>query len=150
AIFDEANTADIETGDLAAKLGHSEEVRKFGTMLSTDHKHARQLGRDLAKKLAVTPTPPKVDQGAIDHAAAMKKLGALKGEAFDRAFLKHEIAFHAAVIDAVTKTLLPAIQNAELKTLVQTVAPAFQGHLMAAQDMEKRLFPNGKLSGAGM
>jgi hypothetical protein len=33
------------------------------------------------------------------------------------------------VIDAVTKTLLPAIQNAELKAFVAKIAPAFQAHL---------------------
>ena len=37
AIFDNANTADIETGKLAAKRGHSKEVRQFGAMLARDH-----------------------------------------------------------------------------------------------------------------
>ncbi len=62
AIFDAANTADIETGQLAAERGHSKEVREFGAMLVRDHKMVRQTGRDLAKKLGVTPlrlkTPP--------------------------------------------------------------------------------------------
>lgn len=147
AIFDAANTADIETGELAVKLGNSEDVRKFGAMLMNDHKMVRQLDRDLVRKLGVTLTPPKPDQGAIDHAAAMKKLGALKGAAFDHAFLQHEVAFHAAVLDAVKTTLMPAIQNAELKALVVKVAPAFQGHMIAAQTMDKKLFPNGR---AGM
>lgn len=144
AIFDGANSADIETGDLAVKLGSTQEVRDFGAMLSRDHKQVRQQGRDLAKKLGVTPTPPKPDQGSIDHAAAMKRLGALKGAAFDHAFLQHEVAFHGAVIEAVNKTLLPAIKNAEVKALVVKVAPAFQGHMMAAQAMDKKLFPNGE------
>ncbi|MEO7359915.1 MAG: DUF4142 domain-containing protein [Gemmatimonadaceae bacterium] len=150
AIFDGANTADIETGDLAAKLGNTSEVREFGAMLSRDHKQVRQLGRDLAKKLGVTPTPPKVDQGAIDHAAAMKRLGALKGAAFDHAFLQQEVAFHAAVIDAVNKTLLPAIHNAEVKALVVKVTPAFTGHMIAAQTLDKKLFPNGSAARPGM
>ena len=99
----------------------------------------RQQGRDLAKKLGVTPTPPKDDQGAKDHAAAMTRLRGLSGPAFDQAFLQHEAAFHKAVIDAVTSTLLPAIQNAELKTLVVQVAPAFEAHMIAAQNLEKKL-----------
>src|SRR5918993_2755163 len=53
AIFDAANTADIETGTLAAERGASKEVRDFGAMLARDHKQVRQQGRDLAKKLAV-------------------------------------------------------------------------------------------------
>lgn len=59
----------------------------------------------------------------------------VKGEAFDRAFLENEVAYHKAVIDAVTTTLLPAIQNAELKALVVKIAPAFQAHMMRAQQL---------------
>ena len=58
AIFDAANTADIETGKLAAERGASTEVREFGAMLARDHQMVRQQGRDLAAKLGVTPTPP--------------------------------------------------------------------------------------------
>lgn len=139
AIFDAANTADVETGQLAAERGQSKEVREYGAMLVRDHRMVRQLGRDLATKLKVTPTPPQPDQGAIDHAAAMKQLRGLSGPAFDRAFLQHEVAFHKAVLDAVSTTLMPAIQNAELKALVEKVAPAFQGHMVAAQAMLDRM-----------
>jgi putative membrane protein len=139
AIFDAANTADIETGQLAAERGHAKEVRDFGAMLARDHKQVRQQGRDLAARLGVTPTPPKDDASARDHAAAMKRLRALHGAAFDHAFLQHEVAFHKAVIDAVQSTLLPAIKNAEVKTLVVTVAPAFQAHMTAAQNLDKHL-----------
>ncbi len=62
AIFDNANSFDIETGKLAAKRGQSNEVRQFGAMLARDHDMVRQQGRNLAKKLAVTPTPPAGDQ----------------------------------------------------------------------------------------
>src|SRR3712207_1801131 len=139
AIFDAANTADIETGQLAAERGQSKEVREFGAQLVRDHQHVRGLGRDLAKKLGVTPTPPKDDASARDHAAAMAKLRGLTGADFDRAFLQHEPAFHKAVIDAVTPTLLPAIKNGELRALVVKVAPAFQAHMIAAQNLEKGL-----------
>lgn len=138
AIFDAANTADIETGALAAERGVSKEVRAFGTMLVRDHQQVRQMGRDLAKKLGVTPTPPADDAGARAHAEAMTKLRALSGPQFDRAFLVHEESFHASVIAAVSSTLLPAIKNAELKALVTKVAPAFEGHRRAADEMAKR------------
>jgi putative membrane protein len=139
AIFDAANTADIETGDLAAKMGHDQRVRAMGAQFSHDHATVRQMGRDLAKKLGVTPTPPAGDQSAVDQAKVMQLLRSKKGAAFDQAYLQHEVAFHAAVIDAINKTLLPAIQNPELKSLVEKVAPAFQGHLLAAENLEKTL-----------
>lgn len=133
AIFDAANTWDVETGALAEKKGTTKEIRDFAAMLVHDHTMVRQQGRDLAKKLGVHPTPPEDFALAKDHEAAMKTLREAKGAAFDRAFLQHEVNFHKAVIDAVTGTLLPAIQNQELKDLVTRVAPAFQAHMMAAQ-----------------
>jgi putative membrane protein len=133
AIFDAANSWDIETATLAEKKGTTKEIRDFAAMLVHDHTMVRQQGRDLAKKLGVQPTPPKDFAMAKDHAEALKTLRDAKGKEFDRAFLQNEVNFHKAVIDAVTGTLLPAIQNQELKGLVTRVAPAFQAHMIAAQ-----------------
>jgi putative membrane protein len=139
AIFDAANSADIETGALAQQRGSSREVRDFGAMLVRDHRAVRQQGRDLAAKLGVTPTPPQNDPSAEAHAAAMTRLRALEGAEFDRAFLQHEAAFHQAVIEAVQGTLLPAIDNAELKALVVKIAPAFEAHRRMAIELEKKI-----------
>lgn len=133
AIFDAANSWDVETGELAAKKGTTEEVRAFGRMLARDHRQVRQQGRDLAAKLGVHPTPPKESALAKDHEAAMRTLSAANGRAFDRAFLRHEVAFHRGVIEAVNTTLLPALQNQDVRKLVTTVAPAFKAHQDAAQ-----------------
>ncbi len=135
AIFDAANTYDIETGDLAARKATAVNVREFGKMLARDHKHVRKLGRDLAKSLNVTPTPPRDFALAKAHAEAMRTLKTMSGPEFDRAFLKHEVAFHSAVIEAVTSTLLPAVKNPEVKDLVTKVAPAFVAHRDQAQSI---------------
>jgi putative membrane protein len=135
AIFDAANTWDIETGALAAKKGTTKEVRDFGAMLQRDHTTVRQQGRDLAAKLGVHPTPPKDFAMAKDHAAALAKLQSTSGKAFDRAFLEHEVAFHQAVLDAVKSTLLPALKNEEARALVTKVAPAFEAHRLAAKNL---------------
>jgi putative membrane protein len=143
AIFDAANTADIETGALAAKRAQSKDVREYGAMIAHDHEAVRQLGRDLAKKLGVTPTPPAGDPSAKTQAEVMAALRAKHGAEFDRALLQHEVAFHTSVIDAIQTTLLPAIQNKELKALVEKVAPAFQAHLLVAQRLERQVHQTG-------
>lgn len=135
AIFDAANSYDMQTGALAFSKGHSRAVRDFGRMLVRDHRSVRTQGRELAKALKVTPTPPRDFALAVAHVAAMKSLRSVRGKAFDRAFLQHEVDYHNAVIDAVTKTLLPAIQNARLKDLVTKVAPAFVAHRDRAQHL---------------
>jgi putative membrane protein len=127
AIFDVAKTGE--------KKGTTKEVRELAKMFAHDHATVRQQGRDLAKKLHVTPTPPKDFALAKSHAEAMEKLETLNGKAFDKYFLENEVAYHKAVIDAMNTTLLPALQNAEVKALVVKVAPAFKAHQDAAQNL---------------
>jgi putative membrane protein len=139
AIFDAANTADIETGQLAVERGSTKEVRDFGAMLVHDHRIVRQQGRDLAEELGVTPTPPADDASAMAHADAMAQLRSMQGTAFDKAFLDHEVRFHEDVIDAIQSTLLPAIENSEVKEFVEKVVPAFDAHRIAAENLRKKL-----------
>jgi len=140
AIFEAANTWDIETSRVALKRSRNPEVRAFAEMMARDHAAARQLGRDLAAKLTVTPTPPGKNFPLYkNHVAIMKTLAKARGAAFDRAYVDHEVAYHQAVIDAVTTQLLPATQNAELRALEQKVAPNFQAHLAAAKALQQKL-----------
>lgn len=139
AIFDNANSADIETGTLGGQRGYSSEVRQFGAMLARDHQMVRQQGRELARKLDLTPTPPSGDQSAQDRAAAMQRLSSLSGPEFDRAFLQHEVELHETAIAAIENTLLPAIANEDLRALVVKVVPAFKAHLEMARTLGKQL-----------
>lgn len=140
AIFDAANTWDMETSQVALRKSRNKDVRGFAQMMVHDHRAVRKLGRDLAKKLKVTPTPPGKDFALYqDHVAIMKQLRGLKGKAFDKAYIEHEASYHQAVIDAVTNTLLPATQNTELKNLETTVAPNFVAHLQAAKSVQEKL-----------
>jgi len=139
AIFDAANTYDIETSQLALKTSHTKAVRDLAQQFSQDHSAVRQQGRDLAKKLGVTPTPPKGNPLAPDHEKAMKALKPLSGAAFDRAYAAEEVRYHQQVIDAINGTLLPAIKNEELRAFVEKIGPAFQGHLEAAKHLQADL-----------
>jgi putative membrane protein len=139
SIFDLANTADIEMGEVAAKLGQSPAVRDMGRNFAAAHTAVRQQGRDLARKLGIRLAPPMDGQMARDHAAALTRLKGQKGAEFDRAYVAHEIEYHQAVIDAVMKTLLPATRNPELKALIEQVAPAFVAHLEGARSLQARL-----------
>lgn len=142
AIFDNANTWDIATGGLGAKKGTTKEIRDFGAQLERDHTAVRQQGRDLATKLGVkVPALPKDFAMKKDHDAAMKNLQSLSGKAFDKAFLQHEVDYHKAVIEAMNTTLLPALQNQQVKDLVIKVAPAFKAHEDMAQNLLNKQTP---------
>jgi putative membrane protein len=139
AIFDAANTYDIETSHLALQRSHTKAVRDLAQQFSHDHSAVQQQGRDLAKRLGVTPTPPKENPLAPAHEQALKDLRGKSSAEFDQAYAAEEVRYHQAVLDAVSTTLLPAIKNAELKAFVEKVGPAFQGHLEAAKQLQKQL-----------
>jgi putative membrane protein len=139
AIVDAANTYDIEASGLAEKRTKNKDVEALAKQFVHDHSAVRQQDRDLAKKLGITPTPPKDFALTKDHEAAMGKLEKASTAQFDRTYLENEVAYHKAVIDAINTVLLPAIKNPELKTLVQQVGPAFNAHLVAAQNLLAKL-----------
>ena len=139
AIFDAANTDDVEAGELALKKSQTKAVRDLAQQFVNDHSAVRQQGRDLAKKLGVTPTPPKANPLAPDHSRAMKELKGLSGAGFDNAYAAEEVRYHQQVIEAISGTLLPAVKNEELRAFVQKIAPAFRGHLEAAKHLQADL-----------
>ncbi len=139
AIFDQANGADIWTGRLGVKYGHSAEVRELGKMVATDHVAVQQMGRDLAKKLGIIPVPPDNDTSAEKLAETVEMLQSKSGVEFDRAYLHHEILFHQSVINAINTTLLPAVKNDEFKKLIKKVLPGFEHHLAATKAVAEKL-----------
>src|SRR6185295_10046593 len=96
----------------------------LGRMVATDHVAVQQMGRDLARKLRVTPTPPDNDTSVADYARTVALLQSKSGADFDKAYLQYEVAFHQSVVDAIKDTLLPAATNAELRKLLNTVLNA--------------------------
>ena len=49
------------------------------------------------------------------------------------------MAYHEQVLDALDKTLIPSAQNAELKSLLVAVRPAFVAHLDHAKHLQSTL-----------
>jgi putative membrane protein len=135
-----ADTIDITAGKLAMKDSKNKEVKKFAKQMVTDHSAVNKQASDLAKKLHVTPadnaTSKSLMTGADENIA---KLKTLKGKAFDKEYVDHEVAFHQAVLDAIDKTLIPSAQNAELKGLIEKVRPAIAAHLEHAKMLASKM-----------
>jgi putative membrane protein len=135
-----ANQVDIDAGELAARTSANAEVRKFAERMITDHKGVNKAAVELVTKLAVTPednaTSKALKDGGEKNLASLKKL---KGAAFDKAYIDHEVAYHTQVLEAVDKTLIPGARNAELKALLVKVRPAFVAHLEHARQIQSSL-----------
>jgi putative membrane protein len=125
-----ANQVDIDAGKLAEKMGSTKDVKAFGKQMVTDHTGVNKQAVALVTKLKVTPEDNPTSQSLKSGGEAnLKNLRTLKGKAFDKAYIDHEVAYHEQVLDAVDKTLLPSAKNEELKALITKVRPAFVAHL---------------------
>lgn len=135
-----ANQVDIDAGTLAKSKAADAEVKKFAELMITDHTGVNKSAAELVTRLKVTPqdnpTSQSLKAGGEKNVANLKTL---KGAAFDKAYVDHEVAYHQAVLDAVDKTLLPGARNEELKALLVKVRPAFVAHLEHAKHLQASL-----------
>jgi len=135
-----ADTIDVDAGKMAMKKTKNAEVKKFAQQMVTDHTAVNKQAAALAKKLGVTPENNDISKslmkGADENMAALKKL---KGNAFDREYVNHEVAYHEAVLETIDKTLIPNAKNEELKALIEKVRPAIQAHLEHAKHIQSSM-----------
>ncbi|RDU96848.1 DUF4142 domain-containing protein [Trinickia dinghuensis] len=144
AIVVTANQVDIDAGKLATGRAHAKDVKQFAKLMVQDHTNVNKAAVALAQKLNLTPeendTSNALKQGGDENLAHLKKL---KGEAFDKAYVDHEVAYHEAVLDAVDKTLIPSAQNPDLKALLVKARPTFEAHLEHARHLQSELSNHG-------
>lgn len=135
-----ANQIDIDAAKLALKKSQNKDVKEFAQGMVDDHTKLQKSVNDLGAKLKVKPEPSDTSKSLKTAATAeTKKLNGLKGSAFDKEYIDHEVAYHQQVIDAASKVLIPSAQNAELKSALESAAPLFQGHLEHAQKIQSSL-----------
>ena len=140
AIVVTANQVDIDAGKLAESMGNSAEVKQFGKDMVRDHTGVNKSAVDLVTKLKVTPednpTAMSLKKGGLDNVDSLKTM---KGKAFDKAYVDHEVAYHEQVLEAMDKTLIPGATNDELKALLVKVRPAFASHLAHAKMLQTKM-----------
>jgi putative membrane protein len=132
-----ANQVDIDAGKLAASRSANREVKAFAQLMVTDHTGVNKSATELVANLKVSPADNPTSQSLkSDGAKNLAHLKTLKGAAFDKAYVDHEVAYHQQVIDALDKTLIPGATNSELKALLVKVRPAFVAHLEHAKRLQ--------------
>ncbi len=135
-----ANQVDVDARQLAASSSKNADVRKFAQLMVRDHTDVNRQAVDLVTRLKVTPqdneTSRSLAAGGEKNVATLKTL---KGAAFDKSYVDHEVAYHQAVLDAVDQTLIPNAKNDELEALLVKVRPAFVAHLEHAKHLAASL-----------
>ena len=131
-----AGNIDVAAGKQALAKSHNKAVREFASEMVRDHAAVNDKALALVKELKVTPEDNATSK-ALNKAAdeEMKKLAALNGAAFDKAYVANEIAYHKTVNDALKSTLIPSADNAQLKSLLETGLTLFTEHQHHAEHL---------------
>jgi len=140
AIVVAANNADIEGGRLAASKSTNAKVKEFANRMITDHGGVNKAATALVTKLGVTPEENPASRQQTESGAQVRQtLQGKSGAEFDRAYIANEVTYHENLLGAIDKVLLPSVQNAELKGLLEQTRPAVAAHLKHAQELQTSL-----------
>lgn len=135
-----AGQLDVEASKQALAKSSNEAVRSFAQTMVRDHAAVNDQALALVKKLNVTPQANATSEALTKQAKETAgELSKLRGEAFDRAYVQNEVAFHRTVNGALSSTLIPQAQNPELKSLLETGLTLFQEHQKHAELLAKNL-----------
>jgi putative membrane protein len=133
-----ANQNDIDFASIAITKSKNKNVLEFAQTMTTDHQSVIDQAIALVKKLGVTPKDNAVSKKLLSDAENTKKtLSSKSGDAFNKAYVNNEVAYHKAVIAEVENVLIPDANNAELKDLLQKVLPVLKTHLEHAEMIQK-------------
>jgi putative membrane protein len=133
-----ANQIDINYAKIAKEKSKNADVLKFAATMASDHQSVIDQAVALVKKLGVTPKDNEVSKKLNADAETTKKMLRTKsGNAFNKAYIHNEVAYHKAVIETVQNLLIPQAQNAELKALLEKVLPILKAHLEHAEMVQK-------------
>ena len=131
-----AGVIDVAAGKQALAKSHDAAVRSFAEEMVRDHQAVNDQALALVKKLNVTPAANATSTALSAQAdATSKRLAALDGAAFDKAYVDNEIAYHKTVNGALATQLIPSADNAELKSLLETGLTLFREHQAHAEHL---------------
>lgn len=121
--------AEVELGKLATTNAGSDDVKKFGQRMVTDHGKASDELKQVAQKAQMT-LPTELDS---KHKATRDRLSKLNGAEFDKAYMSEMVKDHQQDVAAFRRESRTG-QNADLKAWATKTLPTLEEHLNMAKE----------------
>jgi putative membrane protein len=135
-----ADNIDIRYAHLALALSDNPAIHEFANTMIRDHNAVNEAALGLLEKLGATAQDNVVSQTLNANAEEIiDGFVQLRGAEFDAAYAANELAYHQAVNDLVENTMIPNIDNAEVKALFVQGLEVFKAHETHAEMMVKAL-----------
>lgn len=127
----QVNMTEAHIGQMAQTHASAQNVKDFGKTLSDEHTTSYEGLSVLANK-----TGEEIPK-ALAKNATVNRLDHLKGKSFDRAFVQNEVQDHKTALAAFKKEAEHG-DNPDVKAWAQSMIPKLEGHLQAAENLEKQ------------
>ena len=135
-----ADEIDIKAAQLALSKSKNTQITAFADEMVRDHEAVNKQALALLARLKVKPEDNATSRALEEQARTERqKLAALNGAAFNKAYVRNEVAYHRQVNDALRTTLIPSARNPELKSLLSTGLKLFEGHQQHAEHLVQAL-----------
>ncbi len=132
--------SEIDAGKLAGKHAQSQEVKDFAKMMVDRHQTNMKATKEFAKKNKIKPEDSDTAKALKEEAKlAEKDLKRQEKGAFDRAYIKNQIAMHEKALATLKDSLIPSAQNSDFKTHLEKVATHVAEHLAHAKSIDTKL-----------
>lgn len=128
----EGGLFEVQAGKLAEQSAANDQVKELAQKIAADHQAANDKLQSIAQSQNVT-LPAKPANGR-----ELKKLSSLKGEAFDKEYVKTMVKDHKHDISEFQKQASKG-KNAEVKEFASGALPTLKDHLTLAQKAEQEL-----------
>jgi putative membrane protein len=125
---------EVHLGQLASERANDPEVKKFGQMMVTDHGKANKELMAVALQMGVKVP----EQENAEHQAEHQKFLAMKGQAFDQAYIKHMVDDHKKDVEEFKKASDSA-KDTRLRSFASKTLPVVREHLTKAEQVASRL-----------
>ena len=133
-----ADNIDIRYAHLALGISNNPAVIEFANTMISDHNAVNAAALDLLAKLGAQPEDNFLSQQLqANSEEIVDNLASLRGAEFDQAYAANELAYHQAVNGLVEGTMIPNIDNAEVKALFEQGLEIFKVHEGHAEMMVK-------------
>lgn len=135
-----ADNIDIRYAYLALALSTNPDIHEFANTMIRDHTAVNEAALGLLDKLGASAQDNVVSQTLNSNAEEIiDGFVKLRGAEFDKAYAENELAYHQAVNELVENTMIPNIDNAEVKALFEQGLEIFKAHEVHAEMMVKAL-----------
>lgn len=135
-----ADNIDIRYAYLALALSTNPDIHAFANTMISDHTAVNEAALGLLDKLGASAQDNAFSQTLNANAEEIiDGFVQLRGAEFDAAYAANELAYHQAVNDLVENTMIPNIDNEEVRALFQQGLEIFKVHEGHAEMMVKAL-----------